>query len=109
MNRTVAGMPWHSHTPGEQRHQLQACLAVLEPDDLQVRGIHIGTLERLITTKALGKMAPLVGILVDASLPKVKKDQIRRLRQEGHSIRCMAELTGVSASAVHKFCKQAGV
>jgi DNA-binding MurR/RpiR family transcriptional regulator len=30
------------------------------------------------------------------------------LRQEGNSIRSIAELTGVSASAVHKFCKEAG-
>jgi len=41
------------------------------------------------------------------SLPKVKKDHILRLRREGYSIRSIAELTGVSASAVHKFCKEA--
>ena len=150
-----------SRIPVEQRHQLQACLAVLEPEDelvvtkldrlgrtqvevinrlhdLQVQGIHIRTLDGLISTKALGKMAPLViGLLTGLaevereltrertresvehrkriggnlggrpSLPKVKKDHILRLRQEGNSIRSIAELTGVSASAVHKFCKEA--
>ena len=72
-----------SRTPVEHRHQLQACLAVLESEDelvvtkldrlgrtqvevinrlhdLQVQGIHIRTLDGLISTKALGKMAPLV-------------------------------------------------
>ncbi len=150
-----------SRTPVEHRHQLQACLAVLEPEDelivtkldrlgrtqvevinrlhdLQVKGIHIRTLDGLISTKALGKMAPLViGLLTGLaevereltrertkesveyrkriggnlggrpSLPKIKKDHILRLRQEGNSIRSIAELTGVSASAVHKFCKEA--
>lgn len=69
-----------SRTPVEHRHQLQACLAVLEPEDelvvtkldrlgrtqvevikrlhdLQVEGVHIRTLEGLISTKAVGKMA----------------------------------------------------
>ncbi|NBP03935.1 MAG: recombinase family protein, partial [Proteobacteria bacterium] len=104
------------------------------------QGIHVRTLDGLISTKALGKMAPLViGLLTGLaevereltrertresvehrkrtggnlggrpSLPKVKKDHILRLRQEGNSIRSIAELTGVSASAVHKFCKEAGV
>lgn len=150
-----------SKTHVEQRHQLQACLAVLEPEDelivtkldrlgrtpvevinrlhdLQVKGIYIRTLDGLISTKALGKMAPLViGLLTGLAevereltrertkesveyrkriggnrggrpfLPKVKKDHILRLRREGNSIRAIAELTGVSASAVHKFCKEA--
>jgi DNA invertase Pin-like site-specific DNA recombinase len=152
-----------SRTPVDQRHQLLACLAVLEPEDelvvtkldrlgrtqvevinrlhdLQVQGIHVRTLDGLISTQALGKMAPLViGLLTGLaevereltrertresvehrkrtggnlggrpSLPKVKKDHILRLRQEGNSIRSIAELTGVSASAVHKFCKEAGI
>lgn len=152
-----------SRTPLEKRHQLQACLAVLEPGDelvvtkldrlgrtqvevinrlhdLQLKGIHVKTLDGLINTKALGKMAPLViGLLTGLSevereltrertresvehrkkiggnlggrpaLPKAKKDHILRLRQEGNSIRSISELTGVSPSAVHKSCKEAGL
>lgn len=149
-----------SRTPAEQRHQLQACLATLEPGDelvvtkldrlgrtqvevinrlhdLQQRGIHVRTLDGLINTKALGKMAPLVvGLLTGLSevereltrertresvehrrqvggnlggrppLPKVKREHILRLRSEGYSIRNIAEMTGVSSSAVHKICKE---
>lgn len=152
-----------SRTPVEHRHHLQACLAVLEPEDelvvtkldrldrtqvevinrlhdLQVQGVHIRTLDGLISTKAVGKMATLViGLLTGLaevereltrersresvehrkrtggnlggrpSLPKVKKDHILRLRQEGNSIRSIAKTTGVSASAVHEFCKEAKI
>jgi DNA invertase Pin-like site-specific DNA recombinase len=152
-----------SRTHVEQRHHLQACLAVLEPDDelvvsmldklgrpqvevinrlhdLQLHGIHFRMLDGLISTKALGKMATLViGLLTGLaevkreltrertresveyrkrtggnlgghpSHPKAKKDHILRLRQEGNSIRSIAELIGVRASAVHMFCKEAGI
>lgn len=149
-----------SRTPADQRHQLQACLTTLEPGDelivtkldrigrtqvevinrlhdLQQRGIHVRTLDGLINTKALGKMAPLVvGLLTGLAevereltrertresvehrkrtggnlggrppLPKPKRDHILRLRSEGYSIRNISELTGISASAVHKICKE---
>jgi len=72
-----------TRTPEEKRIQLQACLAVLETGDqlvvakldrlgrtmvevvnrlhdLQTRGIHVKTLDGLLDTQALGKMAPLV-------------------------------------------------
>jgi DNA invertase Pin-like site-specific DNA recombinase len=152
-----------SRTPAEQRNQLQACLAVLEAGDelvvtkldrlgrtqvevinrlhdLQQQGIHVRTLDGLINTKALGKMAPLVvGLLTGLAevereltrertresvehrrrtggnlggrppLPKPKRDHILRLRSEGYSIRNIAELTGISASAVHKTCKEASM
>ena len=72
-----------SRTPEEKRIQLQACMAVLESGDqlvvakldrlgrtmvevvnrlhdLQTRGIHVKTLDGLLDTQALGKMAPLV-------------------------------------------------
>jgi DNA invertase Pin-like site-specific DNA recombinase len=69
--------------PEEKRIQLQSCLSVLEEgdelvvakldrlgrtmvevinrlDDLQNKGIYVRTLDGLLNTKALGKMAPLV-------------------------------------------------
>lgn len=152
-----------SRTPADQRQQLQACLAVLEAGDelvvtkldrlgrtqvevinrlhdLQQQGIHVRTLDGLINTKALGKMAPLVvGLLTGLAevereltrertresvehrrrtggnlggrppLPKPKRDHILRLRNEGYSIRNIAELTGISASAVHKTCREASM
>ena len=72
-----------TRTPEEKRIQLQACMAVLESGDqlvvakldrlgrtmvevvnrlhdLQTRGIHVKTLDGLLDTQALGKMAPLV-------------------------------------------------
>jgi len=152
-----------SRTPAEQRHQLQACLSVLDAGDelvltkldrlgrtqvevinrlhdLQQQGIHVRTLDGLINTKALGKLGPLVvGLLTGISeiertltiertresvehrkrtggnlggrppLPKPKRDHILRLRKEGCSIRNIAELTGISPSAVHKTCKEASM
>ena len=88
-----------SRTPIQERHQLQAVLSVLEEgdelvvtaldrlgrtqvevvnllSDLQQRGIHIRTLDNLISTKNLGKMAPLVvGLLT--GLSEVERSLIR--------------------------------
>ena len=147
-----------SRTPEEKRVQLQAALAVLEEgdcfcvskldrcgrtmvevinrlDDLQSRGIHVKTLDGLLDTRALGKMAPLViGLLTGLAeveremirertqesvehrrrtggnlggrppLEKVKKDHILKLREEGHSLRKIRTLTGVSLAAVQRVC-----
>ena len=88
-----------SRTPEDQRPQLQACLATLEEGmtlcitkldrlgrtmhevvnrlhDLQSRGIHVRTLDGLINTEAMGKMAPLViGLLT--GLSEVERELIR--------------------------------
>jgi DNA invertase Pin-like site-specific DNA recombinase len=150
-----------SRTPEEKRVQLQAALAVLEEgdcfcvskldrcgrtmvevinrlDDLQSRGIHVKTLDGLLDTRALGKMAPLViGLLTGLAeveremirertqesvehrrktggdlggrpgLEQVKKDHILKLREEGHSLRKIRTLTGVSLSAVQRTCAEA--
>ena len=93
-----------SRTPSDQRPQLQAVLSVLEEGDelcvttlsrlgrtqvevinrlhdLQTRGIHVRTLDNLINTKALGKMAPLVvGLL--SGLNEVERELIRERSQE---------------------------
>jgi len=82
----------------DKRHQLRACLSVLRKsdvlclarldrigrsqvevinrlNDLQQKGIHVRTLDGLIDTKALGKMAPLVvGLLT--GLSEVEKSLI---------------------------------
>ena len=150
-----------SRTPEEKRVQLQACLAVLEDgdelvvakldrlgrtmvevinrlDDLQGKGIHVRTLDGLLNTRALGKMAPLVvGLLTGLAeverelirertqesvehrrktggnlggrpgLEQIKKDHILKLRDEGHSLRKIRTLTGVSLSAVQRTCAEA--
>ena len=150
-----------TRTPEEKRIQLQACLAVLEDgdelvvakldrlgrtmvevinrlDDLQGKGIHVRTLDGLLNTRALGKMAPLVvGLLTGLAeverelirertqesvehrrktggnlggrpgLEQVKKDHILKLREEGHSLRKIRTLTGVSLSAVQRTCAEA--
>ena len=147
-----------SRVPEEKRIQLQAALAVLESgdcfcvskldrcgrtmvevinrlDDLQSKGIHVKTLDGLLDTRALGKMAPLViGLLTGLAeversmivertqesvehrrrtggdlggrpgLEQVKKDHILKLREEGHSLRKIKILTGVSLSAVQRVC-----
>lgn len=149
-----------SRTPEHQRIQLQAALTVLEEGDelvlskldrigrtmlevvnrlheLQIRGIHVRTLDGLLNTKGLGKMAPLViGLLTGLAeversliqertkesvehrrrtggnlggrpgLQQVKKNHISKLRDEGHSLRQIVTLTGVSLSAVQKVCKE---
>ena len=149
-----------SRTAEEKRIQLQACLATLEEgdelvvakldrlgrtmvevinrlDDLQTKGIYVRTLDGLLNTRALGKMAPLVvglltglaeverSLIVERSresiehrrrtggdlggrpgLPQIKKDHIVRLRSDGHSLRQIRTLTGVSLSAVQKVCKE---
>lgn len=149
-----------SRTPEHQRIQLQASLTVLEEGDelvlskldrigrtmlevvnrlheLQIRGIHVRTLDGLLNTKGLGKMAPLViGLLTGLAeversliqertkesvehrrrtggnlggrpgLQQVKKNHISKLRDEGHSLRQIVTLTGVSLSAVQKVCKE---
>lgn len=90
--------------PAEKRLQLQAALAALQPGDelvvakldrlgrtqvevvnrlhdLQQRGIHVRTLDGLINTQALGKMAPLViGLLT--GLAEVERELIRERTQE---------------------------
>ena len=87
-----------STAPLEQRHQFRACLSVLRKgdqicvaridrigrsqvevinrlNDLQQQGIHVRTLDGLIDTQALGKMAPLVvGLLT--GLSEVEKSLI---------------------------------
>ena len=149
-----------TRTPEEKRIQLQACMAVLESGDqlvvakldrlgrtmvevvnrlhdLQTRGIHVKTLDGLLDTQALGKMAPLVvGLLTGLAecersmivertresvehrrktggnlggrppLEKVKRDHILKLRDEGHSLRQIKTLTGVSLSAVQRVCAE---
>ena len=149
-----------SRVPEEKRIQLQASLAVLEKGDcfciskldrcgrtmvevinrlhdLQSRGIYVRTLDGLLDTRALGKMAPLViGLLTGLAeveremirertqesvehrrrtggdlggrpgLEQVKKDNILKLRDEGHSLRKIRTLTGVSLSAVQRTCKE---
>lgn len=93
-----------SRTPEHQRIQLQAVLSVLEEGDelvlskldrigrtmfevvtrlhdLQSRGIHVRTLDGLLNTKGLGKMAPLVvGMLT--GLAEVERELIRERTQE---------------------------
>lgn len=88
-----------TRTPEEKRIQLQAALAVLEEGDelvvakldrlgrtmvevvnrlhdLQSRGIHVRTLDGLLNTRGLGKMAPLViGLLT--GLSEVERELIR--------------------------------
>lgn len=88
-----------TRTPEEKRIQLQAALAVLEEGDelvvakldrlgrtmvevvnrlhdLQSRGIHVRTLDGLLSTRGLGKMAPLViGLLT--GLSEVERELIR--------------------------------
>ena len=93
-----------SRTPEEKRIQLQAALAVLEEGDelvvakldrlgrtmvevvnrlhdLQTQGIYVRTLDGLLNTRALGKMAPLVvGLLT--GLSEVERELIRERTQE---------------------------
>lgn len=98
-----------TRTRDTDRLQLQACLAALQPGDelvvakldrlgrtqvevinrlhdLQQQGIHIRTLDGLINTKALGKMAPLViGLLT--GLAEVERELIRERTNESISYR----------------------
>ena len=93
-----------TRTPEEKRIQLQAALSVLEEGDelvvakldrvgrtmvevvnrlhdLQSRGIHVRTLDGLLSTRGLGKMAPLViGLLT--GLAEVERELIRERTQE---------------------------
>jgi len=104
-------------------------------DDLQGKGIHVRTLDGLLNTRALGKMAPLVvGLLTGLAeverelirertlesvehrrrtggnlggrpgLEQVKVNHILKLRDEGHSLRQIKTLTGISLSAVQRVC-----
>ena len=89
-----------STTTLDKRHQLRACLSVLRKgdccvvgppcrsqvevinrlNDLQQQGIHVRTLDGLIDTKALGKMAPLVvGLLT--GLSKLRGPDPERTRE----------------------------
>ena len=107
-----------TRTPEEKRVQLQAALAVLEEgdelvvakldrlgrtmvevinrlDDLQNRGIYVRTLDGLLNTRALGKMAPLVvGLLT--GLAEVERELIRERTQESieHRRRTGGDLGG---------------
>lgn len=98
-----------TRTRDTERLQLQACLAALQPgdelvvckldrlgrtqvevivrlNDLQQQGIHVRTLDGLINTKALGKMAPLVvGLLT--GLAEVERELIRERTNESISHR----------------------
>ena len=148
-----------STVPSERRHALQQVLGALETGDTLVvakldrlgrtqaevvarlaalsdRGIHIETLDGLLNTKALGKMAPLVvGLLtglaeVERNLiqertresvehrrrtggniggrPEIhegKKEMVVRLREEGRTLKQIAEITGVGLSTAHKYAK----
>jgi len=93
-----------SGIPASDRPQLQAALAALQPGDelvvakldrlgrtqvevvnqlhsLQEQGIHVLTLDGLINTKALGKMAPLIiGLLT--GLAEVERELIRERTRE---------------------------
>jgi DNA invertase Pin-like site-specific DNA recombinase len=93
-----------TRAPEAEREQLQACLAALESGDelvvakldrlgrtqvevinrlhnLQAVGIHVRTLDGLINTAALGKMAPvLIGLLT--GLAEVERELIRERTQE---------------------------
>ena len=93
-----------SRTPENQRIQLQSALSVLEDGDelvvskldrlgrtmhevinrihdLQQEGIHLRTLDGLLNTRSLGKMAPLViGLLT--GLSDVERELIRSRTQE---------------------------
>ncbi|MCX5927339.1 MAG: recombinase family protein [Cyanobium sp. LacPavin_0920_WC12_MAG_63_22] len=92
-----------TRTADTERTQLQRCLAELRPSDelvvvkldrlgrtqrevierlatLQDQGIHVRTLDGLVNTKALGKMAPLVvGLLT--GLAEVERSLIRERTQ----------------------------
>ena len=104
--------------------------------DLQQQGIHLKTLDGLIDTRALGKMAPLVvGLLtglseVERSLiqertresvehrktggdlsgrPKTsakKESLVLRLRQEGESYRSIKEQTGLALATITRIVKE---
>ncbi|MCP9823898.1 recombinase family protein [Synechococcus sp. EJ6-Ellesmere] len=98
-----------SGTPDGQRAQLQAALAALQPgdelvvakldrlgrsqvevinrlNDLQQAGVHVRTLDGLINTQALGKMAPLVvGLLT--GLAEVERSLIRERTLESIAYR----------------------
>ena len=127
-----------SRAPLEKRHQLRACLETLQKGDelviskldrlgrsqvevinrladLQEKGIHIRTLDGLINTRGLGRLAPLViGLLtglaeVERSLIQTqhktseKKERlVLRLRGEGESYRSIRDQTGVSVSTIQR-------
>jgi DNA invertase Pin-like site-specific DNA recombinase len=98
-----------SSTPDTQRAQLQAALAALQPgdelvvakldrlgrtqvevinrlNDLQQGGVHVRTLDGLINTQALGKMAPLVvGLLT--GLAEVERNLIQERTRESVAYR----------------------
>lgn len=107
-----------STTTLDQRHQLRACLSVLRKgdllcvakldrlgrsqvevinrlNDLQQQGIHVKTLDGLIDTQALGKMAPLVvGLLT--GLSEVERSLIQERSRESveHRRRTGGDLGG---------------
>jgi DNA invertase Pin-like site-specific DNA recombinase len=148
----------------QDRVQLQAALAALQPGDelvvakldrlgrtqvevinrlngLQQDGIHVRTLDGLLNTAAMGKMAPLVvGLLT--GLAEVERELIRertlesiehrratggdlggrrksyspeqaqlvrRLRQEGLSVRQVVKATGLSLATIDRIMKLAPV
>ena len=107
-----------SRTPIQERHQLQAVLSVLEEgdelvvtaldrlgrtqsevvnllSDLQQKGIHIRTLDNLISTKNLGKMAPLViGLLTGLSEVEISLIRERTLESVAHRRKTGGNLGG---------------
>jgi len=149
-----------TRVPDKDRHQLQACLEALQPGDelviakldrlgrtqvevivrlneLQQQGVYVRTLDGLINTAALGKMAPLVvGLLT--GLAEVERELIRertlesiehrratggdlggrrrsyspeqaalvrRLREEGQSVRSISKATGLSLATIDRINK----
>ena len=107
-----------SRAPLKKRHQLRACLEMLREEDelviskfdrlgrsqvevinrlavLQEKGIHIRTLNGLINTRGLGKLAPLViGLLT--GLAEVERSLIQERTKEsvGHRRKTGGNLGG---------------
>ena len=133
-----------STTPLEKRHQLRNCLSVLQKGDilvvskldrlgrsqvevinrlneLQQQGIQVKTLDGLIDTSALGKLAPLVersresveyrrkngGNLGGRPKTSNKKESlVIRLRGEGESYRSIQEQTGLALATITRIIKE---
>jgi DNA invertase Pin-like site-specific DNA recombinase len=129
-----------SRAPLEKRPQLRRCLESLQEgdelvvskldrlgrsqvevinrlSDLQTKGIYVRTLDGLINTRGLGKLAPLViGLLtglaeVERSLiqertrESVEQRLVVRLRDEGESYRSIRDQTGLSLATIQRILK----
>ena len=119
-----------STTPLEKRHQLRTCLSVLQKGDilvvskldrlgrsqvevinrlneLQQQGIQVKTLDGLIDTSALGKLAPLVvGLLTGLSeverslIQERSRESVEYRRKNGGNLRADSKcVTGILAMA----------